>query len=177
VGALVAAAVALVACTSRAQPLAAPESAPASAPGLAVWTGQATLTDAPLELTLDRAPPAAVREALARPRGTLAVEIAGLRADRPSGTTYNVFVGSRRRPLPVEVGDLDYVGAFSLFDIAGRTDAMGRTLTVGAGGAGARLSRLLADPSRPLVVTLVPRGGDKAPLVIGRVRLVRIPMN
>jgi hypothetical protein len=119
-----------------------------------------------------------LRQALAGRSGGLAVEIADLRAEHPSGTTYNVFVGAPRRPSPAQVGDPDYVGAFSLFDIAGRADPVGKTLALGtAGGADGRLGRLLADPSRPLVVTIVPRGGDKSPLVVGGVRLVVISDN
>jgi hypothetical protein len=131
---------------------------------LARWSGPATVAAGPVELPLERASPAALREAAT---GPLTLVLAGLKADRPSGGTYNLFVGPPG-PARASAGDPGYVGALSLFDLAGDPEGGERAFPLSPQARAA----LLGDRAKPLTLTIVPRGGDGSPLVVGEVRLV-----
>jgi|GEM_PF-2060332 len=147
------------ACGTRAEPEAD------AAAWLARWSGPTTVAAAPVQLPLERASPAALSAAA---NGPVALVLAGLKADRPSGATYNLFVGPPG-PARATAGDPGYVGALSLFDLAGHPEGGDRTFPLSPQARAA----LLADPAKPLTLTIVPRGGDGSPLVVSEARLVR----
>lgn len=132
---------------------------------LARWNGPATVTAQAVELPLERAAPEALRGATA---GPVTLVLTGLKAETPSGATYNLFVGPPG-PSRSAVGDPGYVGALSLYDLAGRDEGGDRAFPLPLQARTA----LTAEPGRPLVLTIVPRGGDGSPLVVSGARLVR----
>jgi hypothetical protein len=144
------------ACGTRAEP------GPA---WLARWTGPATVTAQAVELPLERAAPEALRGAAT---GPVTLVLTGLKAETPSGATYNLFVGPSG-PARAAAGDPGYVGSLGLYDLAGRSEGADRVFPLPAQARAA----LSADAARPLVLTIVPRGGDGSPLVVAGARLVR----
>ncbi|WP_156035700.1 hypothetical protein [Caulobacter sp. UNC358MFTsu5.1] len=144
------------ACGTRAEP------GPA---WLARWNGPATVMAQAVELPLERAAPEALRGAAT---GPVTLVLTGLKAETPSGATYNLFVGPSG-PARAATGDPGYVGALSLYDLAGRSEGADRVFPLPPQVRAA----LSAESGRPLVLTIVPRGGDGSPLVVTGARLVR----
>jgi hypothetical protein len=119
-----------------------------------------TMATAPVELPLAPADGGPMADALAASR-RLRLVIRGLRADQPTGATYNVFIGLARHARPTGAADPHYVGTLSLFDIAGRRDPGGRAVSLDVSDAlRQRLARAAPSgpPSSPSAATARPSG-------------------